>query len=360
METASLLTSINDIDLPIRHRMRAWLLSLADNVEWPTRVDELAWAIGHQNPNGDTLKLLDRVVGQCEPSQYFKLFQDALGESPTIPEVSATLKAGSWPAEWWRTRNWSVLLPYDITTRWADTLAILEAARGTPPSRAYYETPPTGGALEFKPPIASEDLMGRSALEAAAAVGAWRPDLAEWLHADPRLLGMELEEVVKRNSAEWVAFPLRIATTLRHPLYIRFYLRALSQCSMGNDTPLDELLDLIVLLRGRPWHAVIPGFHDADSDGSWRGVDREGVDLMKSLAETDLGFGTRSEEAWQILVAEVRDRSEPSGLSGSSEDPLDAAINRPFTRALEAIFSVMGYEFRQHQNTRADALEILK
>ena len=360
METASLLTSINDIDLPIRHRMRAWLLSLADNVEWTTGVDELAWAIGHQNPNADTLKLLDRVVGQCEPSQYFKLFQDALGESPTIPEVSATLKAGSWPVEWWRTRNWSVLLPYDITMRWADTLAILEAARGTPPSRAYYETPPTGGALDFKSPIASEDLMGRSALEAAAAVGAWRPDLAEWPPADPRLLGMELEEVVKQNSAEWVAFPLRIATTLRHPLYIRFYLRALSQCSMGNDTPLDELLDLIVLLRGRPWHAVIPGFHDTDSDGSWRGVDREGVDLMKSLAETDLGFGTRSEEVWQILVAEVRDRSEPSGLSGSSEDPLDAAINRPFTRALEAIFSVMGYEFRQHQNTRADALEILK
>ena len=360
METTSLLTSIGDIDLPIRHRMRAWLLSLADDVNLTTAVDELAWAIGHQNPNADTLKLLDRIVGQCEPSQYFKLFQDALGESPTIPEVSAILTAGSWPVEWWRTRNWSVLLPSGITMHWTDTLAILEAARGAPPSRAYFETPSTGGALEFRSPIASEDLMGRSALEAAAAVGAWRPDPAEWPHADPRLLGMELEEVVKQNPAEWVAFPLKIATTLRHPIYIRFYLRGLSQCSMGNDTPLDELLDLIGLLRGRPWHFAIPGSHDADSDDAWREVDREGVDLMKSLAATDLGFGTRSEEVWQILVAEVRDRSEPSGLSGSSEDPLDAAINRPFTRALEAIFSVMGYEFRQHQNTRADALEILK
>ena len=199
METVSLLTIIDDIDFPIRHRMRAWLLSLADDVEWTTAVDELAWAIGHQNPNADTLKLLDRVVGQCEPSQYFKLFQDALGESPAIQEVNATLMAGSWPVEWWRTRNWSVLLPYGITMHWGDTLAILEAARGAPPSRAYIETPPTGGVLEFRSPIASEDLMGRSVLEAAAAVGAWRPDPAEWPPADPRLLGMELEEVVKQN-----------------------------------------------------------------------------------------------------------------------------------------------------------------
>ena len=361
MEMASLLTSIDDIDLPIRHRMRAWLLSLADDVEWTTAVDELAWAIGHQNPNADTLKLLDRVVSQCEPSQYFELFRAALGESPTIPEVSATLKAGSWPVEWWRTRNWSVFLPCDITMGWTDTLAILEDARGTPPpSRTYYETPPTGGVLEFRSPITSKALMDQSVLEAAAVVGAWRPNPAEWPHADPRLLGMELEEVVKQNPAEWVALPLKIATTLRHPIYIRFYLRGLSQCSIGNDAPFDELLDLIGLLRGRPWHAVIPGLDDADSDDAWREVDKEGVELIKSLAETDMGFGPRSEEVWQILVAEVRDRSEPSGLSGSNEDPLDAAINRPFTRALIAIFSVMGYEFRQHQNTRADALEILK
>ena len=81
---------------------------------------------------------------------------------------------------------------------------------------------------------------------------------------------------------------------------------------------------------------------------------------MKSLAEADLGFGTRSQEVWEILAAEVRDRSEPSGLSGSNEDPLQAAINRPFTCALEAMFSVMGYEFQHHHSTRADALEILK
>ena len=360
METASLLSSIDDIDSPIRHRMRAWLLSLADDIEWTTAVDELAWAIGHQNPNADTLKLLDRVVDQCESSQYFEPFQKALGKPPTKQEVDEILMASQWPTEWWRTQNWSVLLPNDVTEHWADTLAILEATCGAPLSRAYYETPPTGGVLESKSPIAREDLMGRSALEAAKAVASWRPDPGEWLTADPRLLGGELEAVVKQNPAEWAACPLRIATTLRHPIYLRFYLRALSQSSMGNDTPLDELLDLIGLLRGRPWPAVIQGFDDADSDGDWRGVDREGVDLMKSLAGSDLGFGTRSEEVWSILVADVRDRSEPSGLSGLNEDPLHAAINRPFTCALEAMFSVMGYEFRQHHSTRPDALEILK
>ena len=360
IETLSLLTSVDDITPPIRHRMRAWLLSLADNVEWSTAVDELAWAIGHQNPNADSLKLLDRVVDLCEPSQYLELFQDALGEPPTIQEVSATLKAGAWPAEWWRARNWSGLLPYDITMRWTDTLAILEAARGAPPSRTYFETPMAGGTLELWSPISGEALMSSSALEAAATVGAWSPNPAEWPHADPRLLGMEIEKVVKQNPAEWVASPLKIATALRHPVYIYFYLRGLTQSSIGNDAPFDELLDLIGLLRGRPWHTSIPVLDDADTDVTWREVDREGVELIKSLAETDSGFGTRSEEVWQILLAEARDRSESSGLSGPNLNPREAAINRPFTRALIAIFSVMGYESRQHQNTRADALEILK
>ena len=359
METASLISSIDNIEPLIQHRVRVWLLSLEDNVEWPTAVDELAWAIRHQNPNADTLKLLDRVVDQCESSQYFEPFQEALAESPTIQEVGATLKAGPWPVEWWRTRNWSIFLPNDVTEHWAVTLAVLEAARGRPPGRDYYETPP-GETLEFKSPIAREDLMGRSALEAARAVANWRPDPAQWPTENPILLGMELEAVVKQNPAEWAAFPLRIATTLRHPIYLRFYLRALSQSSMENDIPIDELLDLIGLLLRRPWHTVIQEHHDEDPDRDWREVEREGVDLIKSLAEADLGFGTRSEEVWSILAAEVRDRSEPSGISGLSEEPLYSAINRPFTSALQVMFSVMGYEFRQHHSTRADALEILK
>ena len=360
IETASLLNSFQDIPPTIAHRMRAWLLSLADDVEWLTAVDELAWAIGHQNPNADSLKLLDRLLDQCEPSQYVGPFQHALGEPPAIPEVSATLKAGSLPVEWWRARNWSVVLPHDITMPWTDTLAILEAAHGAPPNRIYYETPLAGGTLEFRSPIPSEELMGHSALEAAEIVGAWTPNPTEWPPADPRLLGVELEEVVKQNPAEWAAFPLKIATKIRHPIYIQFYLRSLSQCSLGNDAPFDELLDLIGLLRGRPWHAAIPGVDDADSHLAWREVDREGVELLKSLAETDSGFGTRSEEAWKILLTEVRDRSEPSGVSGPNVNPLEAAINRPFTRALMAMFSVMGYEFRQHRSVRPDALEILK
>ena len=360
METASLLSSIDDIDPPIRHRMRAWLLSLADDVESATAVDELAWAIGHQNPNADSLKLLDLVVDQCEHSLFLEPFKEALSEPPTIQEVAETLKTERWPTGWWRAQNWSVFLPSEITEHWADTLAILEVAVGVPPGRDHYETPWASGPFVVSSPISREDLMSLSALEAARAVASWRPGPMEWPPTDARSLGRALEAVVKQNPAEWAAFPLRIATTLRHPIYLGFYLRALSQSSMGSDAPLDELLDLIGLLRGRPWHALIQGSEDADSDSDWREVDREGVDLIKSLAEADLGFGTRSEEVWSILALEVRDRSEPSGVSGSSEDALDAAINRPFTLALQAMFSVMGYEVRQTHSTRPDALELLK
>ena len=104
---------------------------------------------------------------------------------------------------------------------------------------------------------------------------------------------------------------------------------------------------------------MLPGFQDSDSDGGWRGLDRASINLIQSLANKDLGFGARAKEIRSIVIAEVQNRSEPSGLTGRDKDPYEAAIDRPFTQALGVLLSVIGYDFRRSHRVQTDAFDLL-
>jgi hypothetical protein len=81
--------------------------------------------------------------------------------------------------------------------------------------------------------------------------------------------------------------------------------------------------------------------------------------VIKSLADSDTGFGDRRDEVWSILQTEVERRDEPSGIGDGARDPLETAINRPCTRALEAAVSFMGHEYRTGGTVRSEALDLL-
>jgi hypothetical protein len=96
-----------------------------------------------------------------------------------------------------------------------------------------------------------------------------------------------------------------------------------------------------------------------DFDPDWRASEEASIDLIKSMAHSDIGFGGRRDEVWQVLQSEVERRDEPSRIVDAARDPLEAAINRPCTRALEAVLSFMGHEYRTHGTVRHEALDLL-
>ena len=84
--------------------------------------------------------------------------------------------------------------------------------------------------------------------------------------------------------------------------------------------------------------------------------------MIKALADSDRGFDDRSEAAWAVLASEASDRSEPSDIVSISTGPdfLVSAINRPCTRALEAVISLVAHEYRSGGTVRPEAISLFE
>jgi hypothetical protein len=173
-------------------------------------------------------------------------------------------------------------------------------------------------------------------------------------------LGRTLEAVVKTEVGSWVSAPVEIASMLRHPTYIHHYLQGLAEAESLAGASVDKLVDLVVLVRAHPWPAVALGSDPGDFDPDWRPAEHASIQLIKAMASSDIGFGDRRDEVWSILCAEVENREEPSGIiSGGTSDPLETAINRPCTKALEAMLSFLGNEYRLDNTVRHEATSLL-
>ena len=114
----------------------------------------------------------------------------------------------------------------------------------------------------------------------------------------------------------------------------------------------------MVFARTHPWEPVRLGGDDFDYDPTWAPADQAGVRLIGRLAERDVDFGDRYDGAWRVVLAAARDRSSGSGVS-PRDDPLETAINRACTKALEAMFHLVATEFRRSARVRAEALDLL-
>jgi hypothetical protein len=172
-----------------------------------------------------------------------------------------------------------------------------------------------------------------------------------------RELGRALEAVVKTDSLQWGSSPLRMATLLHEPVYISHYLRGLADAVSLDGLAIGQLIDVMMLTTTHPWAPTKLGDPTFDYDPDWGGAVSASVDLVAELARRDIGFAGRDDEIWAFLLAQAEDRAEGAALSEG--DPLSQAINRPCTRALQAVFSFMGYEYRIGGAVRPAALELL-
>ncbi len=351
-----MLAIVVELPPPIASRVRAWLLGTNPDVDTVRLIDELTRAIGERSPTGDDLGLIDKVVELCDPSQYAEVWREALGPVPTIADVGRGLATGELAKEWVRAHQWLALLP-GVAGAWAGPASVIAAAYGQP-TRDTLERRRRAEFSFGRSPIAVQQLQELTTVEAAQAIASWRPDPSEWL-LSARELARTIETVVKSAPASWLAEPLRVATELRQPTYIHHYLSAVAEICKVTPVPVDELLDVIALVRAHPWVPISLGRDDFEFDRDWRGAERAAVEVIKALADADVGFNDRSDEVWLILQSEVLNRGEPSGIVGGTRDPLDDAINRPCTSALDAVLSFMAHEFRTADRVRPEILELL-
>jgi hypothetical protein len=89
----------------------------------------------------------------------------------------------------------------------------------------------------------------------------------------------------------------------------------------------------------------------------WKGAESAAFALITALARKDLGFAGRREEIWALLEHQARGRDQATSVPDG--DPLTQALNRPCTRALGAMFDVMGHEYRDRGTVRPEALTLL-
>ncbi|GGT29286.1 hypothetical protein GCM10010271_36590 [Streptomyces kurssanovii] len=350
-----LLASVSPLPDSVRERARAFILANSQDAEIESITQELTSAIAKRDPLADDDVLIQRVVDACPEDSYVSAWRTSLGPPPELQALGTALAERNVIDEWRRAYRWSAFLPAEVCAPWATAVAVISGAYGPPAKRRE----PIRATFGYgRSPITSEELSAMSPHEAAQWIANWSPSEAEWL-VSARELGRALEMTVSSNCEEWARDPVVIASQLRHPTYIAHYMQGLASgaSAIGTEAA-GKAVDLIELTRTHPWPVVVLGKDDFDYDPTWRPTEHAGISLIKALAQSSIGFGGRDEYVWSVLASEVEDRSETSGIISGSVDYLETAINRPFTRALEAVFSVISLEHKEG-NVRPEGLRII-
>ena len=363
--TVDLIGMLGDLPERIAVRVRCWLLGTGEDVGVELLITELVHAISRRRPHGDDLSMIDRVSKETDPAGYVDRWVAALGPAPRVEDVARAIGAGEPREEWWRAYYWVPLVCDEgVPTEWAEVLLLLSAKYGEWTREDLTLQQPSFSHGWARSPYGHDELASVPTMVACRKIADWRPMENQWLVSGLEL-GRTLEKVVGSKPKEWTEEPLQTALALRHPTYIRHYLKAIGTVlEEGTGVPVEEVVTLLVVARSHPWEAEpIGGHRGVDHDSDWSGVDRAAVGVLKALAVSNRGFGARRDEVWQMLAGEARDRSKPCAIrAGGSDqiDPLQEAGNRPCTQALEAVLVFMEYEFRNVGFVRPDALLLVE
>ena len=348
------------VDLPdvVVQRLRAWALGRAPDVDPDLLAEEVERAIPSRRPTGDDLALVDRAVSECESTSYVDRWRDALGTAPTVEQAGAARSTETVPPEWRRALWWVSLLPDEVTGAWVASCDVISAPHGPPGRESLEHRPRAEGGFE-QSPVSLEHLQSMDPDGAASMISQWRPGPDDWL-VTAAALARTLESAVKDSPARWFASPVRIVTKLHHPTYVSRYLWAAVAAASDHDLPVEALLDVIALVRTRPWSPVPLGDDRGDYDSDWEGTEQAAIELIKAMATSGCTFDDRADDVWAILESDVKSCSDaPEPATGSGGDPQQRVINERSARALKAVLALVDSEFRATGNIRPQAISVL-
>jgi len=338
-------------------RLRAWALSEATDVPPEALVTELTHAIGDRDPTGDDVRLIRRVVEELSSDSYLESWRGAMGLPPTTEAVGRALASQEIPRAWQRAILWYPLLPEAVREAWETTVTLMSPVAAGPGREAYLEPPSRVQFGWAGSPMTRSDLEGLDVDEVARRISSWRPS-GDQRMVIARELARTLEDLVASDPVAWASRPLRTLALLRHATYVNHFFGGLAKTSGDLSGLGPGLVEAVVFASTHPWRPERLGSDDFDYDPTWAPTDQAGVELIGRLAERDVDLGDRYEDAWRVVVGAVRDRSGQSGIS-PREDPLETAINRPCTKALQAMFHLVATEFRRNGTVREEGLELL-
>lgn len=354
--TDRILAFLEPIPSALLSRLRAWALSEATDVPPEALVAEIANAIRDRNPTGDDAQLIRRITRDVSTDLYADAWRSAMG-SPPMPEgVGQALASHEVPRDWQRAQLWHPLLPEVVREAWDTTVTLMSAVLHAPSREDYLEPPSRPELVSAQSPMRRSELEGLDVADAARRISSWRPTGDHMIIA--RELARTLEELVSSEPRTWANRPLEMLALLRHATYVHHYFQGLARTSGDLSGLGPQLVEAIAFARTHPWDPVPLGDDDFDYDPTWAPADEAGVRLIGRLAERDVDLGDRYDDAWRMVLAAARDRSSGSSVS-PREDPLETAINRPCTRALEDMFHLVATEFRRSGAVRQEALDFL-
>jgi hypothetical protein len=344
----SLLDWLGDPTTALDGRIRCQVLARADDETLDDRISLITARLAERAPTGDDLDLIEAIAAAQGIDLAVPCWRAALGE-PSVADGAAP------PDDWLHVWRWSAVVPAQALDRWKQQIEnvneYLGGSQRTEHLRVREDI--TGRMLTGNSPYSEEQLAEIAPLDAAALVAAWRPDDTATMNlTSARELGRTLEEVVKANPVDWAVSAPDIVTTLSEPTYVNHYFAGLRHSADKLEGHTSAVMSAVGLAATHP-HAPTEIGPDDDHESGWSGVDESAVQLIRALANADAALGEEYELAWSLAHAAVEQRPAATvpaqdfdPTSDGPDDPMGSAINRPYPRALEALFALAAWQYR--------------
>ncbi len=356
LDSDLLLQQFEQLPSLIRERLTSWVLAESNSFSSDRIASEIVQAIVKRDPNGDDGPLIRRIVNTAPEVDYVREWSESLQTVVIERDCSEGERRNQLNR---RVTEWTALLPRNVSeasgVSSSDGRADEYLLRRSPLSDRYSITYGVGTS-----PYSFDELNERDPTDVSELIGSWRQDRNNFLVSTLEL-ARTLAEVVKAAPDRWTVDQLVIVRGLKFPIYIQHYLSGLcNSIRDGWECDFTDLWDLIYLLTNNPWSPPITEFDERWLSSDWKVVEVECINLIRAFADNRCGFGDLDEHVWNLLSNAVRDRSEASSIVSGGRDPLDYAINRPCTQALEAVLSFMSHQYRVRGEVSFDCLNLLK
>lgn len=322
---------------PLRSRLLAQWLHEREDLERASRLLP-EWIAEEVRPSPEQLDLL-RWVFERGSTSFADDARRALGPVPATEEI-VELPADELPPDHIRrAHNWLVAVPKAERGEWAATDRLLDERFGSAPADGVLIRVGPARFRGAESPIAVEEMADLQPVEAARRIGSWEePPERSFLDPSAEGLANALGELIQKEPAAWLdADPRQIVEALVAPRYIASYLGALEKAvdDIG-DARSGRIVAAIAEIQTR---AEAARREESDDIEDWTYACNLGIRLIRAMAERDQLAGDDFELAWSAVVTAVGERGGESGVEG---DVLTRAINRPWSSALEAAFSLGG------------------
>jgi hypothetical protein len=322
---------------PLRGRILArWLLEREDLTLASRLLPD--WIASEVRPGPEQLDLL-RWVFQQGGSSFADRVREALGPAPEPEEIVGLSADETLPDHLRRPHNWLVAVPDSERREWREADLLLAERFGAASEDGVLIRVGPARFAGAQSPISVEELAALSPLAAARRVSAWKePRERSFLDPSAEGLADAIGDVVEKNKTAWLdADPRQIVDALSAPRYIASYLGAVEKAleELGEER-VGQIVEAVGEIQAR---AATTRGEEAEDTDDWTYASHLGVRLIGTLADRGRLADDEFELAWKTVVAAVGERSPESEVEG---DALTRAINRPWSSALEAAFSLGG------------------